>query len=64
MIFDDFLMVFERFALKRKSSKTLGKASKNHQQIILLLEKNQENLRKTMKTQGFGRFSFLFLAKG
>ena len=53
--FDDFLIIFE----ERKSSKTLG----NHQKIILLLEKNKENLPKPWVFIVFGKCSWFFSSK-
>ena len=57
--FDDFW----RLCLKEKIKQNPRKSSKNHQNIILLLEKNQEHLQKTTKIQGFGRFSLFLLQK-
>ena len=54
--FDDFLMIFEGEKIKQNPRKS----SKNHH----FAWKNQENLPKTMKIQGFGKFSLFFLAKG
>ena len=40
-------MIFEGFASKEKIKQNPRKSSKNHQKIIVLLEKNQENMPKS-----------------
>ena len=52
--FDDFFIIFERKKIKQNCRKSSKKTSKNHN----FAEKNQEKLPRTIKIQGFGKFSF------
>ena len=58
--FDDFLMVFEGEKIKQNPRK----ASKNHQKIIILLEKIKKTCQKQWKSKVLASFLCFFLAKG
>ena len=60
---DDFLIFFYDSLMVFEGERDRRKSSKNYQKIIILLEKNQEILPKTMKIQGFGKFFFLSSSK-